>query len=110
MGNPQTIATPMDRIFFRMRFREKMFSLFSSVDAQNRNPIVAASVVFDRQGPVRESGVELTVRAMRLHPAEPLVLRPSCRTLANLTTTYSILTEQILETGVCSCTSPNKCT
>ena len=51
------------------------------------------------QGPVRESGVELTVRAMKLHPNGPRILRPACRTLANITITYSSLVEQILSPG-----------
>ncbi|ELT87787.1 hypothetical protein CAPTEDRAFT_199471, partial [Capitella teleta] len=53
--------------------------------------------VTDEKGPIRESGVELIVRAMREHLSQLFVLRPACCALANLTMTYANFTNRILD-------------
>jgi hypothetical protein len=51
------------------------------------------------QGPIRESGVELIIRAMKEHPTDLFVLRPACCAIANLTMTYANFTNKILDTS-----------
>ncbi|XP_064627655.1 uncharacterized protein LOC135487617 [Lineus longissimus] len=48
---------------------------------------------------LKESGVELIIRAMKTFPAEATILRPACRALSNATVMVSSIVNQMISAG-----------